>query len=120
MDFLNDGLEGVSLDPIKRQQLEVAVEEIFVNIAFYAYAPATGTVEIDMDVNPATSCMQICFKHTGVPFNPLARPDPDVKLPFRERERGGLGIYIVKKQLDSIDYAYEGGMNVLTLRKVLL
>ena len=59
----------------------------------------------------------IIFKDNGIPYNPLARKDPDITLPLEERRIGGLGIYIVKKYMDNIDYAYENGMNVVTIKK---
>ena len=61
----------------------------------------------------------ITFIDSGMPYDPLARPDPDVTLPAEEREIGGLGIYMVKKSMDNISYEYKDGKNILTIKKYL-
>ena len=116
--FLDGFLEEMDC-PMKTQiQLEVAVEEIYVNIASYAYAPGTGpaTLRIEAEEGPAVA---ITFIDQGVPYDPLAKPDPDVTLSAEERQIGGLGIYMVKKSMDDMVYRREGDSNVLTLRKKL-
>ena len=55
----------------------------------------------------------------GVPFDPLKKPDPDVTLSAEDREIGGLGIFIAKKTMDSLHYAYENGENILTMTKTI-
>ena len=98
-------------------QILIAAEEIFVNIASYAYGQETGSAEIRMTVEDG--CAGIEFRDSGTPFDPLAKADPDVTLPAEERQIGGLGIFMVKKSMDDVQYRYEGGENILTIRKKL-
>ena len=115
--FIERNLEAADC-PVKVQtQICVAAEEIFVNIASYAYAPGTGDAVISMAAGNGTA--EIEFRDRGVPFDPLAKADPDVTLAAEERQVGGLGIYMVKKSMDEVLYRYEDGENVLTLRKKL-
>ena len=104
--------------PIKAQtQIGVAVEEIFVNIALYAYAPETGKADITIDIGQNPKEAVITFRDKGVAFNPLEKEDPDVTQSAEDRQIGGLGIYIVKKTMDEVTYAREGDENVLRIRK---
>ena len=96
---------------------QVAAEEIFVNIALYAYAPETGRADITFDVNKEKKEAVITFRDKGVAFNPLEKQDPDVTQSAEERQIGGLGIYIVKKTMDEVKYERTDGENVLTIRK---
>ena len=98
-------------------QVEIAVEEIFVNVAHYAYAPNTGSVTVGVKISDDPRFATITFKDGGKPYNPLAKPDPDVTLPADEREIGGLGIFMTKKVMDELSYEYTDGKNVLTLKK---
>ena len=97
-------------------QLDVAVEELFVNIASYAYVDKIGIADITIELLPG-QVVQITFRDSGIPYNPLEKPDPDITKPAEEREIGGLGIYIVKKSMDEVLYRYEDGQNILTIRK---
>jgi len=117
IDFVTAELEP-SACPLKaRMQIELAVEEIFVNIANYAYRPEVGeaTVRCAVDQEPLQVVIQ--FLDRGKPYNPLAKKDADTSLPVEEREIGGLGILLVKKSIDSIDYEYKDGKNILTIKK---
>jgi len=109
----------VGCSPSVQLQLDVAVEEIFVNIASYAYNPEAGpaVIRFDASLNPAS--VTITFMDYGVPYNPLANPDPDISLPLRDRKRGGLGIFMAKQYADDIAYQYKDGQNILTLKKIL-
>ena len=101
-----------------RAQLDVAVEEIFVNIARYAYPPdqpGWALVRCQVDRDPLRITVQ--FVDRGVPFNPLLKKDADITLSAEERQIGGLGILMVKRSMDQVDYAYENGCNILTLVK---
>jgi sigma-B regulation protein RsbU (phosphoserine phosphatase) len=117
--FVDGQLEQVDC-PLKTQmQIDVAVEELFVNIAHYAYTPNVGTATIRVDVMPDPKAVAITFIDRGVPYDPLKKPDPDVTLPAEERQIGGLGIYMVKKSMDSMDYEYRDGQNILRILKNL-
>ena len=117
LTHVKQNLEGAGAPIRVLNQILVAVEEIYVNIASYAYAPGTGDVVITMAVNDGTA--EIGFRDKGVPFDPLAKTDPDVTLSAAERPIGGLGIYMVKKTMDEVKYRYEDGENILTIRKKL-
>ena len=117
LGFVEQTLEGFEY-PMKTQTaICVAIEEVFVNVAHYAYVEGDGdmTLQIDFDEVGRTITFRITDK--GVPFDPLKKPDPDITLSAEEREIGGLGIFIAKKTMDSISYAYENGENVLTMIK---
>ena len=119
LSFVDEQLEAADC-PIKTQlQIDVAVEEIFVNIAHYAYASGSGTAELRAGVSGEPPTFEMSFIDSGIPFDPLAKPDPDVTLPVEKKQIGGLGIYIVKKTMDDVRYEYRDGHNCLTLKKVL-
>lgn len=117
--FVDAELEKLDC-PLKAQmQLDVAVEELYVNIAHYAYAPGTGSATIRIEPDEAKRAVTVTFIDSGVPFDPLAKPDPDVSLSVEKRPIGGLGIYMVKKSMDDIRYAYSDGKNILSIVKKL-
>lgn len=97
----------------------VAVEEIFVNIAHYAYGGTPGEAVIRLDIVPDPKCCRIVFRDKGIPYNPLEKADPDITLSAEERQIGGLGIYMVKQSMDKVEYRYEDGCNILTIEKYL-
>ncbi len=117
MAFLEEHLEEAGC-PLKTQmQITVAAEEIYVNIAHYAYAPGTGEAAVRLEITDDPAAASITFIDCGVPFDPLKKPDPDVSLSAEEREIGGLGIYMTKKTMDKVQYEYADGKNVLTMMK---
>ena len=117
--FVDAELEKLNC-PVKAQmQIDVAVEELFVNIAHYAYAPQTGSATIRVQLDEDARTVSITFIDRGIPYDPLAKPDPDVTLSAEERQIGGLGIYMVKKSMDDMRYEYQDGHNVLTIVKNL-
>ena len=117
--FVDAELEKLDC-PMKFQiQIDVAVEELFVNIAHYAYTPNQGSATIRIVPREDPSAVAITFIDRGIPYNPLAKPDPDVTLSAEERQIGGLGIYMVKKSMDEMRYEYRDGQNVLTIVKKL-
>ena len=117
LDFLTSYLERTKCSKKIQIQLELAVEEIFVNIASYAYgSEKTGQVLINMETGK-DSCLVIRFTDWGVPYNPLKKEDPDVTLSAEERKIGGLGIYMVKKSMDRVCYEYENGKNIFLIEK---
>ncbi len=106
--------------PVKTQtQIDIAAEEIFVNIAHYAYGEGEGdaTIRIRKEDNPLS--VRISFIDSGIPFNPLEREDPDVTLSAEERQIGGLGIFMVKKSMDNVEYENTDGKNIFRIKKIL-
>lgn len=118
-EFVNEQLEALDC-PMKAQiQIDVAIDELFSNIARYAYAPGTGTVTVRVASEEGAAVVSVSFVDQGMPFDPLAAEDPDTSLSAEEREIGGLGIFMVKKTMDEVSYEYKDGQNVLTIRKRL-
>ena len=117
LQFVDSRLEKEDCPIGMQMKVDVAVEEIFVNIASYAYTPASGpaTIRMEVEENPKTAV--ITFVDHGVPYDALAKCDPDVTLSITEREIGGLGIFMVKKSMDDMAYEYQNGQNILTIRK---
>ncbi len=118
-DFINAELEQIGC-PFKAQtQIDIAIDELFGNIARYAYNPETGkaTVRFEIEDNPLS--VIITFIDNGRPFNPLESVEPDITLSAEERNIGGLGIFLVKKTMDMIDYKYNDGQNILMIKKYL-
>ena len=119
LDFVDEQLSRVGC-PVKAQmQIAVAVEEIFINIANYAYAPDKGRARVRVEVSDEPIVVTITFIDQGMPYDPLAKEDPDITLPVEEREIGGLGIFLVKKTMDDVEYQYKDGQNILRLKKNL-
>ena len=102
MDLVEEQLTPAGCKMKTLMQVQIAVEEIFVNIAHYAYGESVGMVTIQVDVE-------------GAPGQ--EREEPDLGLSVEERPVGGLGIFMVKKSVDSVEYEYRNGENVLVLRK---
>ena len=119
LSFLDGQLATLNCPPKTQLQIDVAVEEIFVNISHYAYAPNTGSATIRVETAAEPGTVAITFLDRGKPYDPLAKPDPDVTLSADQRQIGGLGIYMVKKSMDDMRYVYEGGQNILTIVKKL-
>lgn len=114
--FVTEELEAVDCPMKTQMQIEVAVEELFVNIAHYAYTPNVGDATIQVWINEARE-LNVTFIDSGMQYDPLAKPDPDVTLSVEKRKIGGLGIYMVKKTMDDMRYRYENGKNILTIVK---
>lgn len=100
-----------------RLHVEVCFEEVYVNIASYAYPDGTGAADISVEM--AGDELMLVFEDSGIPCNPLEKEDPDLDAELLDRQIGGLGIYIVKKLMDHVDYVYRNGKNHLTLTKLL-
>ena len=117
LGFVDEMLEKHEC-PMKIQTaLCVAIEEVFVNVAHYAYKDGEGEVFLGIGFDEESRTITFRMADKGVPFDPLQKPDPDITLSAEEREIGGLGIFITKKTMDSVEYAYENGENVLTMTK---
>ena len=128
VDALTDNLEqvlsfvqqcGFEFDFRTETQINLSVEEIFVNIAHYAYPEKTGEAVIETELSDDPPKLKITFRDSGIPYDPLAKDDPDITLSAEKRQIGGLGIFLVKKNMDKIEYKYENGQNVLELTKNL-
>lgn len=118
-DFLHEELERVDCPMKIMFQIDLAVEEIFVNIASYAYHPENGEAEVRCEVLEDPLRVEIQFLDGGKPFDPLAKEDADTSEEATLRREGGLGIFLVKKTMDDVTYSYEDGKNILTIKKNL-
>ena len=118
--FVDEQLDAADCPKKIKIQIDLAVEEIFVNIAHYAYDPDIGTATVRVDVLGDPPSVDITFIDNGIPYDPLAKQDPNVKLPARDRKIGGLGIFMVKKNMDDVKYEYIDGHNILTMKKGLI
>lgn len=115
--FVGERLEALGVPQKTRLQIAIAVEEVFVNIAYYAYAPGTGEAVVGVEISEAPAVVTLSFADRGRPYDPLKKADPDVTLDADEREIGGLGIFMTKKLMDEMRYDYRDGQNILTLKK---
>ena len=117
LEFVEKTLEGFEC-PMKTQMaVSVAIEEVFVNVAHYAYPENEGDVTLHIGLDKENGTVTFRMADKGVPFDPLKKPDPDITLSAEEREIGGLGIFITKKTMDNVSYEYKNGENVLTMIK---
>lgn len=118
-EFVNSQLREAGCPMAAQTQVDIAIEEIFVNIASYAYHPEPGeaTLRCSVSEEPLQVCIQ--FLDHGKPYNPLIQADPDITLSAEEREIGGLGIFMVKQCMDDVIYEYVDGKNILTIKKVI-
>ena len=119
-EFIHEDLGQTSCSKKTRFQIDMAVEELFVNICRYAYAPNTGTANIRTELYREPDRVSITFTDSGIPYNPLKKLDPDLSLSIEERPIGGMGIYLVKEKMDDVSYEYKDGHNVLTITKILV
>lgn len=115
--FVEEGFKGLSLQEKEVLQLRIITEEIFINIASYAYQNGTGDVMIEEEVLQSEKAVVLTFSDEGIPFDPLKAEEPDITKSASERKRGGLGLYYVKKRVDAISYEYRNGKNVLIIKK---
>jgi len=113
--FVNKILDECGCPPKVQKKIRITIEEVFVNIASYAYPDAEGWAEIYGSVED--NCVTFKVVDGGIPFNPLQSDEPDFTLPGEEREIGGLGIFMAKKRMDDIQYEYKNDLNILTMKK---
>ncbi len=116
-DQVNDELEKLDCPMKAQMQIDVAIDELLANIASYAYDLDAGETTVRFDFDADTRTVSLTFIDSGVPYDPLAKPDPDVTLSVEQREVGGLGIFLVKKTMDDMTYVRRDGRNELTIRK---
>ena len=115
--FIDSQLEELDC-PMKAQfQIDVAIDELFTNIATYAYGDSTGNVTVRLDTQEDPRAVLITFIDNGVPYNPLEQEEPDITLAAEDRPIGGLGIFVVKKTMDDMSYDYKDGQNILRIKK---
>lgn len=119
MAYVDENLEAVGCSMKSQMQIDIAVEEVFVNICKYAYHPEKGRAVVRVAVSDEPVQVRITFIDHGKPYDPLLKEDPDVTLSAAEREIGGLGIFMVKQTMDAVEYEYKDGSNILTLVKKL-
>jgi len=119
LDFIDTHLQNADCPMRAQMQIRLAAEEIFVNIANYAYVPGKGKaiVRVEFSEDPVT--VSITFIDHGIPYDPLEKSDPDISLKAEERDIGGLGVFLAKKTMDDVTYEYINGQNVLKLKKNL-
>ncbi len=118
--FVQTELDQINCPMKICNQIAIAVEEIFVNIAHYAYRPDVGDATIRCQVNTAGKTEIIIeFLDSGKPYDPLKNADPDTTLSAEERDIGGLGIFMVKRLMDDVKYEYKDGKNILTIQKIM-
>ena len=117
--FIDEQLEDAGCPMLTQIAIDVAVEEIFVNIASYAYDKEIGVAVVLVEMLNEPLSVEITFIDNGKQYNPLANPDPDTTLAAKERKKGGLGIYMVKNSMDDVSYEYRDGKNIFTINKNL-
>lgn len=118
-DFVNQQLEELACPMKAQMQINIAIDELFSNIAHYSYNPEIGQATVRVEVMENPLAVYITFIDNGVPYDPLSKEDPDLTLSAEERQIGGLGIYMVKKSMDEITYEYKDGQNILSIKKCI-
>ena len=118
-DFVNQQLEELACPMKAQMQINIAIDELFSNIAHYSYNPEIGQATVRVEVMENPLAVSITFIDNGVPFDPLSKEDPDLTLSAEERQIGGLGIYMVKESMDEITYEYKDGQNILSIKKCI-
>ena len=117
--FIDEQLEDAGCPMLTQIAIDVAVEELFVNIASYAYDQEIGVAVVQVEMLDDPLSVEITFIDNGKQYDPLAKPDPDITLGVKERKKGGLGIYMVKNSMDDMRYEYKEGKNILSIKKNL-
>lgn len=118
-DFVNSILEKNECSMKVQMEIDIVIDEIFSNIAYYAYAPGSGEATVQVEIEDSPKRLELVFIDRGIPYNPLENKDPDVTLDIEERKIGGLGIFLVKEMMDEVSYEYADGQNILKLKKNL-
>lgn len=123
LSFVDEVLEQLGCSVKEQMQVDLAVEEIYVNIASYAYGKKTGMADICLDYDNSSDqgkWIRITLSDSGIPYDPLKKEDPRIDVPAEERDIGGLGVLLAKKNMDEIEYKYEEGRNILSMKKNLI
>ena len=119
-EFVGEELETMDCPMKAKMQINIAIDELFSNIAHYAYKPGEGDAVVRVEAEDDPRSVVITFIDEGKPYDPLTAAEPDTSLSAEERYIGGLGIYMVKKSMDDISYRYENGKNILSIRKKIV
>ena len=119
MEFIDVELEALECSMKVQTLIDISVEELFVNIANYAYGDKEGKAIITFSAMEEPKGVEISLKDCGMFYDPLAKEDPDITLSAEERQIGGLGIFMVKKNMDEVNYEYKDGWNITTIYKKL-
>ena len=117
VEFVDAQLEEYGCGMKEQMAIDVAIDELFANIAHYAYHPETGYATVQVDVLRDPLSVEVTFIDNGKQYDPLAKEDPDTTLSVEDRPIGGMGILIVKKSMDAVNYEYKDGKNILTIKK---
>lgn len=117
--FVDEQLEARGCSMKAQMQIDIAIDELFSNIAHYAYNPEVGPATIQVQVDGEPLAVTITFIDRGTPYNPLEKEDPDISLSAEDRQVGGLGIFMVKKMMDDMTYEYRDGRNILRISKLV-
>ena len=115
--FVDGCLEELSCPLRAQMQIDIAVDEVFSNIAYYAYPTDAGAVTVQVEAAAEPAAVILTFIDGGTPYDPLSHEDPDMTLPAEDRPIGGLGIYMVRKIMDRVSYSWESGKNILKIEK---
>ena len=118
-EFVDAELESNGCSLKAQMQIDVAIDEIMSNVAFYGYPQGEGQIRVSVDFPGNEAKVIIAFEDNGIPFNPLEKDDPDVTLSADERKIGGLGIFLVKNTMDDVRYERKDNKNILTIEKTI-
>ncbi len=116
-EFVDRQLEELNCPMKAQMEIDIAIDELFGNIAHYAYNPDVGPATVQVEVENDPLAVVITFVDGGIPYDPLKSADPDITLSAEERAVGGLGIFLVRKSMDEIAYEYKNGKNILKIKK---
>jgi anti-sigma regulatory factor (Ser/Thr protein kinase) len=116
-EFINRALDDAGCSDNDRALMDIALDELFCNIARYAYGNKDGNVTVRYEFDEKKKAAIVTLVDSGIPFDPLQKEDPDVTLSAEDRKIGGLGIYMVKKIMDAVEYKYEDGHNIIRIIK---
>lgn len=111
--FVAETAGELGVHPKRLMHLELAVEEAVANICSYAYAVPPG--EVTVRIIRESELVRIELIDNGIPFDPLAVEEPDIKSELKNREVGGLGVFLMRRMLDEVHYSRKGVQNILSL-----
>ena len=116
-EFVNEKLSTVPVERKLVLKIGMVIDEIFNNISSYGYTKEPGDITVRVNITPEKDCVTLTFIDSGIPYDPLARDDPNIIRIKEKRKPGGLGIFMVKKTMDEMEYEYKNGHNILTVSK---